>query len=98
MPKAQKEPLILLNFKQYQRFQRLKQAPSFNADTNSLRKAKSVCGKNLCGFFLRDFNQPPTFAVGKGRGEPKRETGIARLSFWSKRPLSNLPLNVILML
>ena len=37
----------------------LVQAPSFNAGTNSLRKEKGVCGKNLCGFFLRDFNQRP---------------------------------------
>ena len=67
--------MILLDFKQYQRLFcwvrkppawpvevkafDLVQAPSFNAGTNSLRKEKGVCGKNLCGFFLRDFNQRP---------------------------------------
>ena len=32
-------------------------APSFSASTNSLRKEKGMCGKNLCGFFLRDFDR-----------------------------------------
>ena len=36
----------------------MERAPSFNAGTNSLRKEKGVCGKNLCGVFLRDFHQP----------------------------------------
>ena len=64
----------MLDFKQYQRLFcwvrkppawtvgvkafDLVQAPSFNAGTNSLRKEKGVCGKNLCGVFLRDFHQP----------------------------------------
>ena len=94
----------MLDFKQYQRLFcwvrkppawtvgvkafDLERAPSFNAGTNSLRKEKGVCGKNLCGFFLRDFNQPaaaPRLCRWQRRGSPKRETGNACLSFWRGR-------------
>ena len=29
---------------------------------SAIRKEKGVCGKNLCGFFLHDFNQPAAAA------------------------------------
>lgn len=53
--------------------------------TFRLRKEKGVCGENLCGFFLRDFDQPAAaahFAKGKmGKHEKKRDTQSMSLFF-----------------
>ena len=49
------------------------------------RKEKGVCGKNLCGFFLHDFNKPAAAAGLRSKPEypapKKKDTAKRRPSF-----------------
>lgn len=68
----------------------------------SERGEKSVCGKNLCGFFLRDLNQSRRggrFAQQTGVPCSKRKSTALRCSsFWSRVRESNSTPSIYLVL